>query len=85
VKFIGQGLGFWVLGIKHGRNHTKLYPRLLNITLSLSKKFGEFLDYKLLYKIPEVWILAILNVPKFPIGTKNHETIFIKYYRKLGA
>jgi hypothetical protein len=25
------------------------------------------------------------NVPKFPIGTKNHETIFIKYYRKLGA
>jgi hypothetical protein len=27
--------------------------------------------------------LAVLNVPKFPIGTKNHETIFIKYYRKL--
>jgi hypothetical protein len=51
----------------------------------LSKKFGEFWDYKLLYKIPEVWILAILNAPKFPIGTKNHETIFIKYYRKLGA
>jgi hypothetical protein len=29
-----------------------------------------------------VWILAILNVPKFSIGTKNHETIFIKYYEK---
>jgi hypothetical protein len=29
--------------------------------------------------------LAILNIPKFPIGTKNHETIFIKYYIKLGA
>jgi hypothetical protein len=36
----------------------------------LSKKFGEFWDYKLLYKIPEVWILAILNAPKFPIGIK---------------
>jgi hypothetical protein len=24
-------LGFWVLSIKHGPNHTKLYPRLLNI------------------------------------------------------
>jgi hypothetical protein len=23
-------LGFWVLGTKHGPNHTKLYPRLLN-------------------------------------------------------
>jgi hypothetical protein len=31
VKFKGQGLGFWVLSIKHGPNHTKLYPRLLNI------------------------------------------------------
>jgi hypothetical protein len=51
----------------------------------LFKKFGDFWDYKLLSKIPEVWILAILNVPKFPIGTKNHETIFIKYYKKLGA
>jgi hypothetical protein len=39
----------------------------------------------LLLKIPEVWILAILNAPKFPIGIKNHETIFIKYYRKLGV
>jgi hypothetical protein len=26
-----------------------------------------------------------LNIPKFPIGTENHEIIFIKYYRKLGA
>jgi hypothetical protein len=25
------GLGFWVLSTKHGQNHTKLYPRLLNI------------------------------------------------------
>jgi hypothetical protein len=23
-------LVFWVLGTKHGPNHTKLYPRLLN-------------------------------------------------------
>jgi hypothetical protein len=51
----------------------------------LFKKFGEFWDYKLLYKIPEVWILAILNAPKFLIRTKNPETIFIKYYGKLEA
>jgi hypothetical protein len=51
----------------------------------LFKKFGEFWDYRLFSKISEVWILAIFNVPKFPIGTKNPETIFIKYYRKLGA
>jgi hypothetical protein len=51
----------------------------------LIKKFGEFWDYNLLSKIPEVWVLAILNIPKFLIGTKNHETIFIKYYRKLEA
>jgi hypothetical protein len=30
-------------------------------------------------------VLAVLNVPKFPIGTKNQETIFIKYYKKLEA
>jgi hypothetical protein len=29
--------------------------------------------------------LAILNIPKFPIGTKNYETIFIKYYIKIEA
>jgi hypothetical protein len=29
--------------------------------------------------------LAILNASKFPIGTKNHDTIFIKYYKKLEA
>jgi hypothetical protein len=29
--------------------------------------------------------LVVLNVPKFPIGTENHETVFIKYYRKLEA
>jgi hypothetical protein len=38
----------------------------------------------LVSKVPEVWVLAILNTPKFPIGNKNHETIFIKYYRKIG-
>jgi hypothetical protein len=27
----------------------------------------------------------MLNAPKLPIGTKNHETIFIKYYRKSGV
>jgi hypothetical protein len=27
---------------------------------------------------------GILNAPKLSIGTKNYETIFIKYYRKLG-
>jgi hypothetical protein len=26
-------------------------------------------------------VLAILNIPKFPIGIKNHEYIFIKYYK----
>jgi hypothetical protein len=31
VKFKGQGVGFWVLSIKHGPNHIKLYPRLINI------------------------------------------------------
>jgi hypothetical protein len=31
LKFIGQGVVFWVLSIKQGPNHTKLYPRLLNI------------------------------------------------------
>jgi hypothetical protein len=40
-----RGLGFWVLSTKHGSNHTKFCPRLLNIILSLSKKFGEFWDY----------------------------------------
>jgi hypothetical protein len=25
------GVGFWVLSIKHGPNHTQLYPRPLNI------------------------------------------------------
>jgi hypothetical protein len=29
--------------------------------------------------------LAILNALKFLIRTKNHETIFIKFYGKLGA
>jgi hypothetical protein len=29
--------------------------------------------------------LAILNTPQFLIWNKNHKTIFIKYYRKLGT
>jgi hypothetical protein len=56
-----------VLSTKHGPNHTKPYPRLLNIIQSLPKKFGGFWNYYLFSKIPEVWILAILNAPKFPI------------------
>jgi hypothetical protein len=48
-----------VLDTKQGPNHAKLYPSLLNNIKSLSKKFGEFWDYQLLSKIPEVWILAI--------------------------
>jgi hypothetical protein len=38
VKFIGQGVGFWVLSIKQGPNHTKFYPRLLN-NLKIIKLF----------------------------------------------
>jgi hypothetical protein len=38
-------LGFWGLGIKHCPNHAKLYQRLLNIILSLSKKFSDFWSY----------------------------------------
>jgi hypothetical protein len=46
VEFIGQkGLGFWVLSTKQGPNHTKLNPRLLNITKSFFKKFDEFWNY----------------------------------------
>jgi hypothetical protein len=29
--------------------------------------------------------LVVLNAPKFLIRTKNPETIFIKFYGKLGA
>jgi hypothetical protein len=38
-------IGFWGLGIKHFPNQVKLHPRFLNIILSLSKKFGDFLSY----------------------------------------
>jgi hypothetical protein len=38
----------------------------------------------LVSKIPQVWVLAIINTPKFRTRNKNNETIFIKYYRKLG-
>jgi hypothetical protein len=30
VKFIGHDLGFWVLSIKYGPKHTKIYPKLIN-------------------------------------------------------
>jgi hypothetical protein len=68
VKFIGQGAR--VLGSKY-QTWSKLYQ-----TLPQASKY--YLEFTL-----EAWFLAVLNVPKFPIGTKNHETIFIKYYRKL--
>jgi hypothetical protein len=42
--------------------------------------FG-FIIYSL--KIQKHGFLAILNTLQFPIWAKNHETIFIKYYRKL--
>jgi hypothetical protein len=29
-EFKGQGVGFWVLIIKQGPDHTKFYPRLLS-------------------------------------------------------
>jgi hypothetical protein len=48
-KFIGQALlrssGFWGLGTHLCPNHAKLYPRFLNIILSLSKKFSDFWSY----------------------------------------
>jgi hypothetical protein len=42
---ITRRLGFWGLGTKNCPNHAKLYPRLLNISLSLSKKFSDFWSY----------------------------------------
>jgi hypothetical protein len=42
VKFTGQGVGFWVLSIKQGPNHSKLYLKLLNNIYGSSKKFGDF-------------------------------------------
>jgi hypothetical protein len=73
-----------VLGlvIKQGPNQTKLYPWLLNNVKSSHKKFGEFWTYYLFSKNPEPLVEAILNTLKFPISTKNHKTIFIKYYGK---
>jgi hypothetical protein len=53
--FIGhtllRRLGFWGLCTKHCPNHVKLYPRFLNIILSLSKKFDDFWSYYLISKI----------------------------------
>jgi hypothetical protein len=53
VKFEEQGVGFWVLIIKQGPNHTKIYPRLLNNVLSSHKKFGDFWNYYLFSNNPE--------------------------------
>jgi hypothetical protein len=50
VKFKEQGVGFWVLIIKQGPNHTKLYPRLLINVLSSYKRFGHFWNYYLFSK-----------------------------------
>jgi hypothetical protein len=38
VKFKGQGLGFWVLSIKHGPNHTKLLPKASKYYLKFTIK-----------------------------------------------
>jgi hypothetical protein len=53
-EFKGQGVGFWVLVIKHGLNQTKFYPWLLSIVLSSYKKFGHFWTYYLFSKNPEL-------------------------------
>jgi hypothetical protein len=82
-EFKGQGVGFWVLVIKHGLNQTKFYPWLLSIVLSSYKKFGHFWTYYLFSKNPELMFYAILNDPKFPICSKNHKNILIKCYGKL--
>jgi hypothetical protein len=37
-----RGLGFWVLSIKHGSKHIKLYPRLLNIFRVYPKSLVNF-------------------------------------------
>jgi hypothetical protein len=52
-EFKGQG-GFWVLVIKHGLNQFKLYPRLINNAWSSYKNFGQFWDYYLFSKNPEL-------------------------------
>jgi hypothetical protein len=53
-EFKGQGVGFWVLVIKHGPNQFKLYPRLLNNVLSSYKKFEHFWTSYLFSKNPEL-------------------------------
>jgi hypothetical protein len=40
--------------IKQDPNQFKLYPRLLNNVKSLHKKFGQFWDYHLISKNPEL-------------------------------
>jgi hypothetical protein len=53
VKFTGQGVGFWVLSIRHGPNHIKLYPKLLNNIYGSSKQFGDFWNHYLFSKNPK--------------------------------
>jgi hypothetical protein len=55
-EFKGQGVGFWVLVIKHGPNQFKFYPRLLNNVGSSYKNFEHFWDYYLFSKIPELFL-----------------------------
>jgi hypothetical protein len=44
------------LVIKQGPNQFKLYPRLLNNVKSSHKKFGQFWDYHLISKNPELLV-----------------------------
>jgi hypothetical protein len=73
-----------VLGlvIKQGPNQPKFYPRLLNIGLSAHKKFGHFWTYQLFSKNSLLILLTTLNTLKFLTSTKNHKTIFTKFYGK---
>jgi hypothetical protein len=57
-------------------NFTQGFQILFKAYLKSLVNFG-IINYSL--KFQKYGFLDILNVPKFPIGTKNHETIFIKY------
>jgi hypothetical protein len=58
VKFIVQGLGFWVLSIKHGPKHTKFYPRFPNkfkVYLKSLVNFG-IINYSLKFQKYGFWL-----------------------------
>jgi hypothetical protein len=44
--------------------------------------FGIIIDFS---KNPETRFYPIINTLEFSIWIKNHETIFIKFYMKLGV